>query len=166
MANHIIRSGRIIMAISNTLKRYLDHSGIAYETVPHHFAIASQKIAEAAHVSGQRLAKGVLLRDDLGYLLAVLPSPLHVEVDELNEQLDRQLDLVEEYEIAQLFPDCDAGAVPPLGVPYKLEVALDTELCDEPDIYFEAGSHIELVRVGGTDFQTLLKGASRLRFAH
>jgi Ala-tRNA(Pro) deacylase len=154
------------MAISNTLKRYLDHSGIAYEIVKHHFAIASQKIAEAAHVSGQRLAKGVLLRDELGYLLAVLPSPLHVEVDELNELLDRNFDLVEEDEIAQLFPDCDVGAIPPIGVAYKIEVALDTELCDEPDIYFEAGDHVELVRVGGTDFQTLLKGAKRLRFAH
>jgi len=154
------------MAISNTLKRYLDHSGIAYEMVPHHFAIASQKIAEAAHVSGQRLAKGVLLRDDQGYLLAVLPSPLHVEVDELNELLDRKLDLVEEDEIHQLFPDCDVGAVPPVGDAYMVEVVLDTELCDEPDIYFEAGSHVELVRVGGTDFQTLLKGAQHLRFAY
>ena len=154
------------MAISNTLKRYLDHSGIAYELVKHHFAISSQKIAEAAHVSGQRLAKGVLLRDKFGYLLAVLPSPLCVGVDELNELLDRNLDLVEEDEIHQLFPDCDEGAVPPVGAAYKIEVALDTELCDEPDIYFEAGNHVELVRVGGTDFQTLLKEAQCLRFAH
>ena len=153
------------MAISNTLKHYLDHSGIAYETVKHHFAVSSQKIAEAAHVSGLRLAKGVLLRDELGYLLAVLPSPLHVDVERLNGLLERNFNLVEEDEIHQLFPDCDEGAVPPLGAAYEVEVALDTELCDEPDIYFEAGDHVDLVRVGGTDFQTLLKGAKHLRFA-
>jgi Ala-tRNA(Pro) deacylase len=154
------------MAISNTLKRYLNNSGIAYETVKHPFSASSQKTAEAAHISGHRLAKGVLLRDDLGYLLAVLPSPLHVEVNTLDELLNRNFELVEEDEISQLFPDCDIGAIPPIGDAYKVEVVLDTQLCDEPDIYFEAGDHVELIRVGGTDFQTLLKGAERLSFAH
>ncbi|EAU54590.1 aminoacyl-tRNA deacylase [Mariprofundus ferrooxydans] len=153
------------MSIANTLKRYLDQSCIAYETVPHPFSVSSQLIAEVAHVPGHRLAKGVLLRDDLGYLLAVLPSPLHIVVETLNEQLDRNLELVDEDEIASLFPDCDAGAVPPVGGAYQLEVALEVSLLDEPDIYFEAGDHVELVRVGGTDFQTLLKGARRLCFA-
>ena len=153
------------MTIANTLKSYLDNSGIAYETVGHPFSASSQETAEAAHVSGQRLAKGVLLRDATGYLLAVLPAPLHVDVEELSALLDRDLELVGEKEVAELFPDCDTGAAPPVGNAYKLKVALDTSLCDEPDIYFEAGDHIELVRVGGTDFQTLLKGAKRLRFA-
>jgi len=153
------------MAISNTLKRYLDNSGIAYETVQHPFSTSSQKTAEAAHVSGQRLAKGVLLYDSLGYLLAVLPSPLHVDIDELNELLNRNFELVEEEEISQLFPDCDIGAIPPVGGAFKLEVVLDIHLCDEPDIYFEAGDHVDLVRVGGTDFQTLLKDAECLCFA-
>ena len=153
------------MAISNTLKRYLDQSGIAYETVEHPFSTSSQKTAEVAHVSGKRLAKGVLLYDGLGYLLAVLPSPLHVDINELNEMLNRDFDLVDEEEIAQLFPDCDAGAIPPIGGAFKLEVVLDIHLCDEPDIYFEAGDHVDLVRVGGTDFQTLLKGAEQLCFA-
>jgi len=154
------------MAISNTLRRYLDSSGIAYETVKHPFSTSSQKIAQVAHVSGLRLAKGVLLRDKAGFLLAVLPSPLHIELDTLNELSDRDLELVEEDDIPQLFPDCDLGAIPPIGIAYEIEVVLDTGLCDEPDIYFEAGDHVELIRVGGTDFQTLLRGAKQLRFAH
>jgi len=153
------------MAISNTLKRYLVDSGIAYETVKHPFSTNSQRTAKLTHISGLRLAKGVLLRDARGYLLAVLPSPMHVEVDVLNQQLDRDLELMEEADIAQLFPDCDAGAIPPLGLAYEIDVALDIRLCDEPDIYFEAGNHVELIRVGGTDFQTLLKGAQTICFA-
>lgn len=83
----------------------------------------------------------------------------------LNDLLGRNLEMVEEDEIRRLFPDCDSGGIPPVGAAYKLEVALDTQLCDEPDIYFEAGDHVELIRVGGTDFQTLLEGAERLGFA-
>lgn len=153
------------MAISNTLKRYLNSSGIAYGTVEHPFSPTSQKAAEAAHIPGHRLAKGILLADSLGYLLAVLPSPLHIDVDELNEMLNRNLELVDEEEIPQLFPDCEAGAVPAVGEAFKLEVALDTKLCDEPDIYFEAGDHVDLIHVKGADFKALLKGAERLSFA-
>jgi Ala-tRNA(Pro) deacylase len=153
------------MPISNSLKRYLDHSGIAYEIVAHPFATTSQKAAEVAHVPGRRIAKGVLLYDGVGYLLAVLPSPLHVNVEELSSMLSRNFELVDEEEIPQLFPDCKPGAIPPIGKPFKLDVVLDTHLCDEPDIYFEGGDHVDLVRVGGTDFQTLLRGAEQLCFA-
>jgi len=153
------------MSIAKTLKRYLKHSGIAYETIKHPFAGSSQETAEAAHVPGQRLAKGVLLCDGSGYLMAVLPSPLHVDVDMLNELLERELDLVEEDDAARIFSDCDPGAIPPVGPAYHLDVVLDSQLCDEPDIYFEAGDHVELIRVGGTDFQTLLKGAEHLCFS-
>lgn len=153
------------MAISNTLKHYLNGSGISFDTIKHPYAPTTQKAAEAAHIPGHRLAKGILLADSLGYLLAVLPSPLHIDIDELNEMLNRNLELVDEEEIPQLFPDCDSGAVPPVGEPFKLEVALDTKLCDEPDIYFEAGDHVDLIHVKGTDFRAMLKDAERLSFA-
>ncbi len=153
------------MPIAKTLKRYLDNSGIAYETVAHPFSTSSQKTAQLAHVSGKCLAKGVLLGDERGYLLAVLPSPLHIELETLNELFDRNFELVEEDEISRIFSDCDIGAIPPVGDAYKLEVALDTQLCNEPAIYFEAGDHVELILVGGSDFQKLLKGAERFCFA-
>jgi len=153
------------MAISNSLKSYLDQSGIAYDTVKHAFATSSQRTAEVAHVSGRRLAKGVLLYDGVGYLLAVLPSPMHVNVEELSRMLNRSFELVDEEEIPQLFPDCEEGAIPPVGKPFKLDVVLDIHLCEEPDIYFEGGDHVDLVLVGGTDFQTLLSDAEQLCFA-
>ena len=153
------------MAISNTLKHYLDQSAIAYETVKHPLATSSQKTAEVAHIPGRRLAKGVLLYDGSGYLLAVLPSPMHINIEELSRMLNRSLELVDEEEVSQLFPDCKAGAIPPVGEPFKLDVVLDIHLCEEPDIYFEGGDHVDLVLVGGTDFQTLLRGAEQLCFA-
>jgi Ala-tRNA(Pro) deacylase len=35
------------------------------------------RTAEASHVSGERLAKAVVLRRDGGYMLAVLPASHH-----------------------------------------------------------------------------------------
>ncbi|MDQ6971390.1 MAG: YbaK/EbsC family protein [Mariprofundaceae bacterium] len=153
------------MPIANTLKRYLDSSKIQYDVVSHPFSRTSMETAEAAKVSGHQLAKGVILKDGQGYLMAVLPSPLHVQIITLNELTGRNLELVEEDEVGRLFSDCDLGAIPPVGDAYQLEVVLDSTLLDEESIYFEAGDHRELIRVNEDDFQKLLKNARFESFA-
>jgi Ala-tRNA(Pro) deacylase len=154
------------MPIANTLKRYLDSSNIPYEILSHPFSASSMETAEAAQVPGHQLAKGVVFRDAQGYLMAVLPSPLHVEIGTLNELTNRKLELIKEAEVSRLFSDCDLGAIPPVGDAYQLEVMLDNTLLDEDSIYFEAGDHRELIHVNSNDFQRLLKNARCERFAH
>ena len=154
------------MPIANTLKRYLDSSNIQYDVLSHPFSGSSMETAEAAKVPGHQLAKGVLFQDAQGYLMAVLPSPLHVEIGTLNELTDRNLKLIEEAEVGRLFNDCDLGAIPPVGDAYQLEVVLDNALFDEESIYFEAGDHRELIHVNGDNFQKLLKNARCESFAH
>ena len=154
------------MPIANTLKRYLDNSNIQYDVLSHPFSGSSMETAEAAKVPGHQLAKGVIFHDAQGYLMAVLPSPQHVEIGTLNELTDRRLELIEETEVGKLFSDCDLGAIPPVGDAYQLEVVLDNALLDEESIYFEAGDHRELIHVNGNDFQRLLKNVRCERFAH
>lgn len=154
------------MPIANALKLYLNKAGIDYKVQEHAHAESSMQTAQAAHVSGREVAKGILLKDDGSYLLAVLPSGKHVGVDTLGSMMGgRQLHLADEEEVATIFGDCEPGAVPPLGEPYHLEVALDDSLCDRPEIHFKAGDHHELITVSGGDFQRLLAGAKRGSFA-
>lgn len=154
------------MPIANTLKRYLDSSTIQYGILSHPYSVSSMDTAETAKVPGHQLAKGVVFRDAQGYLLAVLPSTLHVDINTLNALTERRLELIEETEVSRLFSDCDLGAVPPIGDAYHLDVALDNALLDEESIYFEAGDHRELIHVNTDDFQKLLKNARCERFAH
>ena len=56
-----------------------------------------------------------LLNDDRGFLLAVLPASRRLELDRVRNELGRALHLSPEDEMAQLFPDCEVGAVPPLA---------------------------------------------------
>jgi len=154
------------MAVSNTLKRYLDSSNIQYDVLSHPFSRSSMETAEAAKVSGHQLAKGVIFKDEKGYLMAVLPSPLHVQITILNELTERNLEMIEEDEVGRLFGDCDLGAIPPVGDAYRIEVVLETALVDEESIYFEAGDHQKLIHVKGEDFQNFLKNACSGRFAY
>jgi Ala-tRNA(Pro) deacylase len=154
------------MAIAKALRSYLESHGVKYDLVPHPRTVSSMKTAEAAHVPGDRLAKAVVLKDDHGYLVAVVPSTHHLDLGMVHRQLDRKLGLATEEELTKLFPDADLGAVPPVGGAYRLEVFLDEALVDQPDVYFEAGNHADLIHVGQQDFQRLLEKAERGRFSH
>lgn len=154
------------MSISVTLRNYLDQQGVNYELIRHARSGCSMESAHAAHVPGDALAKGVMLEDELGYVMAVVPSTHHVELGTLRSRLRRKnLSLADEEELAVLFVDCEIGAVPPLGEAYGLATIIDDSLHANPDIYFEAGNHRDLVRVEGEDFLRLTQNAGHGYFS-
>jgi len=97
--------------------------------------------AETAHVPGDALAKGVVLRDDAGLLLVVVPSDYHVELDALNALVGRRLAFVAEHKFREILPDCEPGAVPPIGPAYLIETVWDPEASPgkQEHVFFEAG---------------------------
>jgi Ala-tRNA(Pro) deacylase len=97
------------MAIALTLQKYLAAKGIRYDLVTHNPTRSSTETAEACHVPGDRVAKGVLLRDQTGYALAVLPASHHIRFSALKSQVGYDVRLASEYEAAELFEDCTRG---------------------------------------------------------
>jgi Ala-tRNA(Pro) deacylase len=153
------------MAMASTLRTYLDEHGIDYELVSHPHSDSSMRTAALAHVPGHQLAKSVLLEDEDGYLLVVLPSTRRVRLGLLHKQLERSLGLATEPELGALFPDCEAGAIPPVGEAYGIPTLLDDSLRGCAEIYFEAGDHSELVRLSGREFQRMMEGLPHGRFS-
>jgi Ala-tRNA(Pro) deacylase len=153
------------MTISARLKWYLDSHGVKYEIVPHPHTGTSLGSAQAARVPGERLAKSVLLEDERGYLMAVLPASRRISLRDLEDQLERQLELASEAELSQLFGDCEVGALPPVGAAYGIPTVVDDSLMNAPDVWFEAGDHEDLVHMRGLEFLTLFTGARHGRFS-
>lgn len=147
------------MSIPASILEHLNRAGVHYGVVRHPHSSSSMRTAEVAHVSGEKLAKGVLLKDADGYLLAVVPATHHVRIGHLHSQLGRELEAAPEEDLAAVFPDCEVGAVPALGPAYQLDTVVDESLRGEAEIYFEAGDHEELISVKGSDFETLLGDA-------
>lgn len=143
------------MSISLTLLEYLEWEGVDYELLHHEPAYNSLHTAEAAHVPGDQLAKCVVLEDESGYLMAVIPATHELELDTLSTQLKRQLQFASEDEIEDLYEDCELGAIPPLPEAFGYDAVVDDCLTDYDDIYLEAGDHHELVHISGQDFQQL-----------
>lgn len=154
------------MAMAETLTRYLQSQDVAYDLLHHEHTATSLEAAQAAHVPGDQLAKTVVLEDDGGFVMAVLPATRRIDLGELHRQLNRRLGLATEAEVSSLFIDCEVGAVPPIGTAYGIETIVDDSLAEQPEVYFDAGDHEQLVHVSGETFSAMLADAAYARFSH
>lgn len=154
------------MAVASTVRQFLDSHHIDYEIVQHPRSVSAARIAAAAHVPGDRLAKGVLMGDDQGYVIAVVPSTHRVDLARVHQETQRMLGLAVERDVAELFRDCDPGAIPPLGSAYGIKTLVDDRLINQPDVYFEAGDHEELIHMDRSQFNALMSGAEHGIISH
>lgn len=144
------------MSIASTVSNCLAEHDVPYDILTHPHTTSSGESAQQAHVPGSRLAKSVILEDDHGYLMVVLPANKRVDLGELHRLFKRDLGLATENELQQLFADCEIGALPVVGPAYGLETVVDDAIAEQPDIYFEAGDHQQLIHVSAEVFQILL----------
>ena len=154
------------MAMAETVKRYLATQAVKYQLVQHPRSRSSRETAATAHVPDDHIAKAVILKDEQGFLMVVIPGNHWIKLHALQQELDRPVEMAAEAEIDTLFTDCQVGAIPPLGPAYALETLLDKELSTRVTVYFESGDHEHLVQVSGEDFRRLLQGARHGYFSH
>ena len=139
------------------LKKFLDQEKVKYVTISHSAAFTAQEIAARAHVSGNELAKTVMVRLDGRLAMAVLRAPDKVDLDALKAAAGAgSVELATEEEFGSLFPQCELGAMPPFGNLYGIDVYVDERLAADEEIAFNAGSFTELVRMAYRDFERLV----------
>lgn len=153
------------MSIAPTLQRYLASNNIQYDVIAHEPTMSSTRTAEACHISGNCLAKAVVLKHDGGYVMAVLPASRHLHLNDLRDSLGENIEMAEESEIDKLFPDCAHGAVPAIGQCYGLSLLVDDSIEAAPDVYMEAGDHETLIRMSHSQFSDLMAQARHGRFS-
>lgn len=144
------------MAILKKLKAMLDEAKVPYEVYNHALAYTAQEIAARQHVSGNELAKVVMIEADEQLVMGVVRGNdkinLHVVEDSLNVRHAR---LASEDEFISRFPECEIGAMPPFGNLFGLKVYVDPALAKDEYIYFNAGNHVQTVRLKYQDFARL-----------
>lgn len=140
------------------LKEYLRSNNIKYVSVVHSEAYTAQEVAESAHVSGREMAKTVIIKKDGKMAMIVLPASQKIDWELLKAATGTgRIELANEREFKDMFPDCDIGAMPPFGNLYAMEVFVDTSLTKDKEIAFNAGSHTELMKLSYEDFSRLVK---------
>ena len=153
------------MAISKKLRGYMDQCGTRYDEITHEPAVEMARVAQAAHVPGRQVAKGVLLEGRDGYMVAVLPASKNIGFGFLKTWLADDVSLAEEANAVPLFADCAPGAIPPVGAAYGLKTVIDDEMLTDEDVYFEGGDHRTLVHMDADNWRRLQMGAGHCAFS-
>ncbi len=146
------------MPILTKLREFLDQHHVIYEILTHRQAFTAQEVAQAQHVSGKELAKVVILRRGANFFMLTLPAPYRVDLDRAKVDLNMpDLVLATEEEFRGLFPQCEAGAMPPFGNLYGLPVYVDRTLTRDEEIVFNAGTHTQTLKMKYADFAHLVQ---------
>lgn len=121
--------------------RTLRERGARFEVVQHAPAAAAREEAIALGSAPEDVLKAVLLETRQGHALAVLPASHRLDMGLVREVTgDPHTRLATESEIVRELPNCELGAVPPLGSLLHAAVYVDPEVLRHPVVAFAAGS--------------------------
>jgi len=135
---------------------FLTRSGVPYKVLEHPLVYSAQGLAQIEHEPGRFVAKPVIVKADGRFLMCVLPAHVKIDLQRLKDELNAEsMELADEHEFEDLFPDCELGAEPPFGVLYDLPTLMDKALERDDHIVFRAGSHTKAVRLGMADYRRL-----------
>jgi len=138
--------------------KYLKSNRVRFQLRHHPARYTAQEVAAAEHISGEEVAKVVILKADERHVMCVLPATCIVDMEQAAEAIGAgQVSLATEDEIGHIFPDCEVGAMPPFGAEYDLETFVDTRLAEDDEILIPAGTHEDSVRLAWTDYQRLAR---------
>lgn len=141
------------MAIPRSIEHFLGDQHVSYAVLHHRPAYTAQEEAAATHVPGGQWAKTVVCVADERPILAVLPAGSKIDISRLRSATGaRAVRLASEREFEALYPECETGAMPPLGPLYGQAVFVDRHLAGSKEIVFHAGSHTDAIRVRYDDF--------------
>jgi Ala-tRNA(Pro) deacylase len=109
--------------------------------------------AAISHIPGRSWAKTVVCVADREVVLAVVPAHYTIELEKLRELMGAStLRLATEREIAELYPDCEEGTMPPFGGLYLQRVFVEECFVGDPEMVFKAGTHTDCFRMHYGDF--------------
>ena len=146
------------MPILRRLKELFDDAKVSYEVYNHPLAYTAQEIAAQQHFSGKEMAKVVMIEVDDRLIMGVIPGSQKINLNTVKASLGaKQVRLATEDEFISRFPECEIGAMPPFGHLFGVPVLVDPALEKDDVIYFNAGNHVQTVRLSYTDFARLVK---------
>ncbi len=136
-----------------SLDEFLTKARIPYTTFRHAPAFTAMHAAAVSHVPGRSWAKTVVCVADGEVVLAVVPAHYTVDFDRLLGLIGAAaLRLASTREIADLYPDCEEGAMPPFGGLYLQRVFVEECFVGDPEMVFNAGTHTDCIRMHYGDF--------------
>jgi Ala-tRNA(Pro) deacylase len=131
---------------------FLERERIPYQVVEHERTQTAVAEARATGVPAADVAKTIVLRDEEGLRLAVIPASERLDMHKLKQALaSKSLRLVTEQEMANEFDEFEVGAMPPFGSMFDPLELVDERLLEHDRILCSGGDHEHAVLVDPRD---------------
>jgi Ala-tRNA(Pro) deacylase len=131
------------------LVQWLEAHGVEHDIHEHRRSVTARETARAEGIDPRRFAKCVgVITAEGRHALLVVEATDRIDLLKAREALDTDhIRLLSEAELFELAPDCEIGAIPPIGELWGLPVYADNELREDQEIAFHAGNHRFTVHV-------------------
>lgn len=144
------------MSAGFKLYEFLKKKGVQFETIEHPKRWTAVETAVIEHVPPEAFAKVVIVKVKGKDAMFVIPANRRIDLLKLSYELGTEdLRVEEENEFQDIFTDSAKGAMPPFGSLYGIPVYMDLALEDQNEIYFNAGSHTESIKMALKDYLVL-----------
>ena len=145
------------MSMPRWIPSTLEQEHVPFQVRHHPPCFTAQEVAAAEHVSGHRLAKVVIVKADNEFAAVVVPASHRLDMQAVSIALNcTQCRLATEQEIAERFPDCEVGAIPPLRHWEGLRMLCDARLVQKHDpLVFQAGTHEDAIEMDSDDWKRI-----------
>jgi Ala-tRNA(Pro) deacylase len=146
------------MPLLESLRDFLEENSANFTHTVHPNAFTAREVASAEHLPAREVAKTVVVHGDAGYYMLVVPASKQVDFRELRTALGFSSGrMATEHELGLLFPDCELGAMPPVGSLYGLRVYLDSSLAEQEHISFNGGTHRDEIHMSTAEYRRLVQ---------
>jgi len=136
--------------------KFLKKQKVKFQLRHHPARYTAQEVAAAEHITGEEVAKVVIVKADDAFAMCVLPATYVLDMKRAKKALGaKSARLATEEEIGGLFPDCEVGAMPPFGAEYNLPVYVEEHLSADEQILVPAGTHEDSVLLAWADYERL-----------
>jgi Ala-tRNA(Pro) deacylase len=136
--------------------KFLKTHKVKFELRHHPARFTAQEVAAAEHITGEEVAKVVIVKADDRFAMCVLPATHHLAMDRLKAALGaKKVRLATEDEMGGLFPDCEVGAMSPFGAEYGLATCVEERLAEDVEVLIPAGTHQDSVLMMWADYERI-----------
>lgn len=146
------------MATMMHLLKYLWANRVKFRVVGRIPPYLSQYFDATTHIPRRICVKTILVNADCKHWMVVVPANDGVDKRELQRALQvKHVDVVMEKDLETIIPDCEAGAIPPLGNLYGFPVIAEKSVSEKEEIAFNACSRTDFIVMKYEDYQRLTR---------
>jgi Ala-tRNA(Pro) deacylase len=142
------------MTMPTKLVEFLETHHLKYETIAHSETQTSLATVNWINCDAAQLAKIIVCEiDNYRTSLFLLPAAEVMDLKELKKNINaKKINILPETKLEEIFNDCEIGAQPTYGSLYNLPTFLPEHSDKNKDIYFNAGTHTDVLRVPYSEF--------------